>query len=132
MMRGLDTNVVVRFVTKDDEAQFKRANAIFSGAASTGEKLFINAITLCEVVWVLRSAYDEPRKRVVEVLEALLETPEVVIEDIDLARRAVSEFANGVGDFADYFMARRNQRLGCDTTLTFDKALRRSKGLTQL
>src|SRR5687768_16135549 len=102
-MRGLDTNVIVRFLMKDDEDQFKRADAVFTGAAASGEKLFINAITLCEVVWVLRSAYDEPRNRVVAVLEALLETPEVVIEDIDLARRAVSEFAEHSGDFADYF-----------------------------
>lgn len=121
MMRGLDTNVIVRYVTQDDREQSRRADAVFTGAASSGDKLFINAIVLCELVWVLRSAYNEPRDRIVPVIEALVETPEVVVEDADLARRALADWQRGQGDFADCFIARRNQRSGCSTTLSFDK-----------
>lgn len=113
MMKGLDTNVIVRYVTEDNREQFRRADAVFTAAASTGDKLFINAIVLCELVWVLRSAYKETRERIAPVIEALLETPEVVVEDADLARRAL----------ADCFISRRSQRSGCQTTLSFDKAL---------
>ena len=123
MMRGLDTNVIVRYVTQDNREQFRRADAVFTSAASTGDKLFINAIVLCELVWVLRSAYKETRERITPVIEALLETPEVVVEDADLARRALADWQSGIGDFADGFIARRNQRSGCQTTLSFDKAL---------
>ena len=126
MMRGLDTNVIVRYVTQDDREQFRRADAVFTAAASSGDKLFINAIVMCELVWVLRSAYGEPRRRIVPVIEALLETPEVVVEDADLARRALVDWQGGQGDFSDCFIARRNQRSGCQTTLSFDKALARS------
>ena len=128
-MRGLDTNVLVRFITRDDEAQFRRADALFS-AASSGNRLFVNVIALCELVWVLGSAYGETRERIATVLAHLIETPEIVIEDVDLVRRAVSDFKAGTGDFADYLMARRNSRSGCDTTLTFDKRLRRTDGMT--
>src|SRR3989442_451474 len=122
MMRGLGTNVIVRYVTQDDRAQFLRADALFTAAASTGDKLFINTVGMCELVWVLRSAYREPRERIVRVIEALLETPEVIVEDADLARRALVDWQRGRGDFADCFIARRNERSGCTTTLTFDKA----------
>ena len=125
-MRGLDTNVIVRYVTQDHREQSRRADAVFAAAASSGEKLFINAIVLCELVWVLRSAYGEPRGRIVPVIEGLVETPEVVVEGADLARHALADWQEGQGDFADYFLARRNQRSGCQTTLSFDKASRRS------
>ena len=121
MMRGLDTNVIVRYVTQDDGKQSQRANAVFAAAASSGAKLFVNAIVLCELVWVLRSAYGEPRERIVPVLAGLLETPEVVVEDADLARRALADWERGHGDFADSFIARRNLHAGCETTLSFDK-----------
>lgn len=123
MMRGLDTNVIVRYLTQDDRQQFRRADAVFVAAAAPGEKLFINAIVLCELVWVLRSAYRQSREKIIPVLEALLETPEVVVEDADLARRALGDWRNGPGDFADCFIARRNERSGCRTTLSFDRAL---------
>jgi len=126
MMQGLDTNVIVRYVTQDNREQFRRADAVFTAAASTGDKLFINAIVLCELVWVLRSAYKETRERIAPVIEALLETPEVVVEDADLARRALADWQRGIGDFADGFISRRNQRSGCQTTLSFDKALARN------
>ena len=123
MMQGLDTNVIVRYVTQDDREQFRRADAVFTAAASTGDKLFINAIVLCELVWVLRSAYKETRERIAPVIEALLETPEVVVEDADLARRVLVDWQRGQGDFADCFIARRNQSSGYQTTLSFDNAL---------
>lgn len=126
MMRGLDTNVVVRYVTQDDRKQSQRANAVFAAAASAGEKLFVDAIVLCELVWVLRSAYGEPKERIAPVLEGLLETPEVVIEDADLARHALADWQSGHGDFADCFIAHRNRRAGCKTTLSFERASRRS------
>ena len=126
MMRGLDTNVIVRYVTQDDREQFRRADAAFAAAASSGDKLFVNAVVMCELVWVLRSAYREPREKIVPVIEALLETPEIVVKDADLARRALVDWQRGQGDFADCFIARRNQRSGCQTTLSFDRALTRT------
>jgi predicted nucleic-acid-binding protein len=123
MMRGLDTNVIGRYVTQDDRNQLQRANTVFPTAAASGEKLFVNAMVLCELVWVLRSACREPRERIIPVLEGLLETPEVVVEDADLARRAIGDWWNGQGDFADRFIAHRNRRAGFEPTLSSDRVL---------
>lgn len=126
MMRGLDTNVVVRFVTQDDREQSRRANAVFDGAAASGEKLFLSTIVVCELVWVLRGAYGETQERIAQVLEALLETPEIVVEDADVVRRALADWRGSRADFADCLIGHRNQRAGCRTTLSFDKALAKS------
>ncbi len=123
-MLGIDTNVLVRFVTRDEPRQAKRARATVVDAAERGERLFVNAIVLCELVWVLRSAYTESRERICEVLALLLSTPEFVIEDADLARRALRDYEAG-GDFADPFIGHRNRRSSCEVTLTFDKRLAR-------
>jgi predicted nucleic-acid-binding protein len=119
-MRGLDTNVLVRFVTQDDPEQARRVNALFGAAHASGERFLVNAIVLCELVWVLKSAYGHSRDDIAGVLDAFLETPEVIIEDADLARRALTEWRTLGADFADFFLGHRNIRLGCDVTLTFD------------
>lgn len=125
-MRGLDTNVIVRFVMRDEPSQARKARETIMNAARAGERLHVDAIVLCEVTWVLKSAYGQGRARITEVLTALLETPELVIEDSDLARRALKDFSSGTMGFADAFIAHRNRRAGCDSTLTFEKRFRHS------
>ena len=126
-MLGVDTNVLVRFVTRDDAAQAKRARAAVVGAADRGDRLHVDAVVLCELVWVLRSAYEQPRESICEVIATLLSSPEFVIEDADLARRALRDYEAGDGGFADAFIGHRNRRSGCEVTLTFDKRLRRNE-----
>jgi predicted nucleic-acid-binding protein len=124
-MRGVDTNVVVRYLTQDDAAQSKRANAIIDGALAGGERLHLDDIVLCELVWVLRTAYGFDRATVAETLSKLLEAAQLSVDNRDLLREATRRFA-GTGDFADFVLALRNRAAGCDTTLTFDRAHRQS------
>src|SRR5436190_320653 len=106
------------------------ADAIFASATAKGDRLFVNVVVMCELVWVLGSAYGESRESIASVLSHLIETPEVVIEDVDLVRRALADYEGGAGDFADYLTARRNTRAGCGTTVTFDKSMRKVEGMT--
>ena len=126
-MLGVDTNLLVRLVTRDDEKQALVARRELLKAAAAGERLRVDAIVLCELVWVLRSGYDHSREQIGEVLQALIDTPEIVVEDADLARRALKDYMEGRGGFADAFMAHRNERSTCDVTLTFDKRLARNR-----
>ena len=56
-MTGLDTNVLVRYLTQDDLAQAQKATQVIEGAAERGELLYITSIVLCEMVWVLEAAF---------------------------------------------------------------------------
>jgi predicted nucleic-acid-binding protein len=126
-MRGLDTNVLVRYLTQDDPLQSRKANAVIAEAVSRGEPCSIDAVVLCELVWVLREAYGFDKPAVVTTLDALLGTAQLVVEQSDLARRALDDYRRGAGDFADYLSGWRNRQTGCSDTVTFDRALLRSR-----
>ena len=126
-MTGLDTNVLVRYLTRDDARQFSKANDLLTGLAEAGETAYVNAIVLCELAWVLESAYRIPRGQIVTALRGLVDTAELSIEDRDLVAEAVDAFAEGKAGFADYLIGIGNQAAGCRETATFDTTLRSNR-----
>jgi predicted nucleic-acid-binding protein len=131
-MNGLDTNVLVRYLTQDDASQSRKANAVFERAMAGGERLHVDAVVLCELVWVLRTAYGHDRATVASTLEKLLDAAQLSIDGRDLVREAARRYAAGSGDFADHVLGLRNRAAGCDTTLTFDRAHKGSDLFTVL
>lgn len=131
-MRGLDTNVLVRYLTRDDPAQFRRAEAAVAELVAAGEPARLDEIVLCELTWVLQSGYGLARAAVADSLDALLETAQFVIEDRDTVRAAVEHFRAGPGDFSDYLLGLRNRNAGCADTATFDRKLRAAEGFRLL
>ena len=125
-MTGLDTNVLVRYLTQDDPRQSRRANAFVAEAVSGGERLFVSSVALCELVWVLRGAYSVDRRTVVMALERILSTAQLEIDQKDVVREALEDYRTGGGDFADYVIGRRGRESGCEKTATFDRRLKAS------
>lgn len=126
-MRGIDTNVLVRYLTQDDAGQARKANALVESATARREKLHLDGVVLCELVWVLRGAYGFDRATILGALEGILAVGQFSIADRDLVRRALAAYRDGRGDFADYLLGARNVAAGCTTTVTFDAALKRSE-----
>ena len=131
-MRGLDTNVLVRFLTADDPEQAEAALRLVEIADSTGERLHISTIVLAELVWVLRGGrYARSRVEVADALSALLDATVFEIQDRDLVRRGVTAFRAGPSDFSDYLIGEHDRRAGCTSTLTFDGRLAGSTGFEE-
>lgn len=126
-MIGLDTNVLVRYLTEDDPEQSPRAVALVDGALEKGERLFVTQIVLCELVWVLDSVYRYPRQEIVSVVRDLLRTRQLVIEDLDSARAALDRYADQGGDFADFLIVERCRAAGCGLIASFDGDLREAE-----
>ncbi|MGE0460645.1 MAG: PIN domain-containing protein [Vicinamibacterales bacterium] len=124
-MTGLDTNVLVRYLVQDDPAQARAAAAAIEGAASRGEGLFLAAVTLCELVWVLESAYARPRAAIAAALEQIARTGDFTLEHADHVRGAIAAYKTTSADFADALVGRINEAAGCEHTVTFDRGLRR-------
>lgn len=124
-MTGLDTNVLVRYLVQDDRAQARTAATVIEGAAGRGERLFLAAVTLCELVWVLESAYGCTRVEVALVLEQIIQTADFYLEHADHARRALVIYRETAADFADALAGEVAHAAGCEVTLTFDKGLKR-------
>jgi predicted nucleic-acid-binding protein len=123
---GLDTNVLVRYLTQDEPGQAKKANALIAAAAAKREKLHLDVVVLCEVVWVLRGAYGFDKDTVCGALEKILAAAQFSIADRDRVREALALYRAEGGDFADYILGSRNRAAGCDVTATFDRALKGS------
>lgn len=123
-MIGVDTNVLVRYLTQDDVAQAQEADALVSESVKSAVHLHIDDVVMCELVWVLRAAYRFNRATIALALQKILDTALFSFEDRDLLRRALAQYHEGEGDFADYVIGARNVRSGCQFTATFDRALR--------
>jgi predicted nucleic-acid-binding protein len=122
-VRGLDTNVLVRYLTRDDAVQFRQADAFIAATVAAGDRGFLNPIVLCELVWVLRGSYRFEKATVLKALDGIVATAQFVVDAKDVVRRAIEDYRGGNGDFADYLLGRWNQDAGCETTATFDRRL---------
>ena len=126
-MLGLDTNILVRYLVKDDRHQAEKAIDYISKAAEKGEPCFINCIVLCELVWVLESAYECSKLEIAGVLDKIITTKQFEVESKDVVRQAVQDYKYGKGDFADYIIGRLNHLNGCIETATFDQSLKSAR-----
>jgi predicted nucleic-acid-binding protein len=131
-MKGMDTNVLVRYLVRDDQRQAEKASSYIQKSSALGEMLFINHIVLCELAWVLEAAYDYKKKEIADVLEKILITKQFEIEFKDIVHQAIRDYMHGSADLADYLIGRVNHANGCELTVTFDRALRNSKSFTVL
>jgi len=124
-MKAVDTNVLVRYLVQDDPRQGRRAGAFIEAAGPDAEQILIGNIVLCELVWVLESAYGYKKAEIADTLEKLLQVAAFRFENKDIVRAALGEYRVAAPDFADCLIGRIHRWLGCETTVTFDTALRK-------
>jgi predicted nucleic-acid-binding protein len=126
---GLDTNVLVRYLMQDDVRQAAAATRLLESLTPDSPG-FVTTVSLVEFCWVLESAYGLAREQVLEALEAVLRTQELVVERAESVWQAVRLFAATNADFADCLIARVAVVAGCESVVTFDRAAVRSGAMT--
>ena len=94
-MIAIDTNILVRLVTRDDDVQAKRAAALFER-----EEIFVSKTVLLETEWVLRFSYELTRPVILNALKNAVGLPQVTVEDSPAVAEALAFFETGM-DFAD-------------------------------
>lgn len=125
-MIGLDTNILVRYLVQDDPGQSKLATN-FIEKCSEENPAFISGIVLCELIWVLETAYDYPKKNIADVLEKILKTRQFKIHHPETLWQALRDYRHETIDFSDSYIAHLNFVNECDYTITFDKKAARLK-----
>lgn len=131
-MRGLDTNVLVRYLSADDAKQLATVEELLDESERNREPLFVSAIVICELVWVLATRYDQSKLQIIQTLEQILAMGQFRIENDWLVRRSLESFRTSKGSFADYLIAEVCKQNGCRDFVTFDRALKNSAGITVL
>jgi predicted nucleic-acid-binding protein len=125
---GLDTNVLVRYLVRDEPTQAARATR----ELEREERFLIGSVVLCELVWVLEAGYGFSRAEIGDTLEKILATAQFEIEGKDLALAALDDFRSSRADFSDCLVGRRNRAAGAAETVTFDRSLRGLEGFRLL
>lgn len=120
-MIALDTNILVRLITRDDPSQAAAVDALLS---IPDEAYFLSDLVLAELAWVLSRSYGFSRAEIAEVLTALLDRLDVVFEDEASVRAAVRLYAGGL-DLADGLIFEKARAAGCSALASFDESLRR-------
>ena len=119
-MLGLDTNVLVRFLVRDHEAQFERARRLIKREVGAGEAVLISLLVMLETEWVLRSRYDLQKTEMMDAISALLDAAELEFEDEPAIEEALYVWKDSAAEFADCLIGAHQRRLGCRATATFD------------
>jgi len=129
---ALDTNVLVRFLIRDDERQAERARALIESCKTRGDSCLITHPVLCELEWVMESLYRASRADIAAAIRTLKTTTPFVLEDDGMVDRALQMYSEGKGDFSDYILGEIAMARGARTTYTFDRGLRNAEGFTLL
>ena len=127
-MIGLDTNILVRYLTQDDPHQSPQATEIIERRLSEETPGFVSIVAMVETVWVLERAYKLPARKIAAVVEGMLQTDVLVIENEQEVFTAMIALKEGHGSFADSLIAGLGTRAGCSCTLTFDRQAARLSG----
>lgn len=119
-MIGLDTNVVIRYITHDDPNQTPAAIRLISSLTPESPG-FLSLVVIVEMVWVLEDVYDFRNDRIRELLEMLLRSEEILVEREEIVQQALRKFGTEKGDFSDCLTERLAHAAGCGHTATFDR-----------
>lgn len=128
-MIGLDTHVLVRYIMQDDARQTPLATLLIESlsAASPG---FVPLVAVVELAWVMSSVYELDKEQLIQALESLLRTKELVVDRAELVWRALRAFRAANADFADCLIERSAAAIGCEKTMTFDRGAAKCAGMT--
>lgn len=120
-MIALDTNVLVRFLVRDDEKQAQLVYARFKQAESAREVLFVPLLVVLETIWVLESAYDKSRDEILDSFDELKNMPILEFEKVQVIHSLLSDGRKNNVDLSDLLLALSAQSCGCTGGITFNK-----------
>ena len=120
-MIALDTNVLVRYLVRDDPRQTRAATRVVETSCTVETPGFVTLVVLCELVWVLERGYRYSRIQIAALVRGLLSADDLSIERSELAWQALNAFEEGPADFADYVIGGTARAAGAETTVTFDR-----------
>lgn len=130
-MIGLDTNVIVRYIVQDDPAQSAAAANLFN-TFTTDSPGYLPLISVVELVWVLESCYEVGRPEIEALIDSLLRSRGLVVEQAEVIWRALQLFSRTTAEFADCLIERSGHIAGCEYTATFDRVASKAAGMELL
>jgi predicted nucleic-acid-binding protein len=130
-MIAIDTNVLVRFLTQDDDAQFQVAAGLIEGCTRDVPGYVCREVMI-ELVWVLERAYKYSREEIAEALLSIVTASQLSVENAQDIASVVNLYRKEGYDFADLMIRQAAQRTENRVLKTFDQKLARLDGVELL
>ena len=124
-MIAVDTNVIVRFLVRDDETQAEAARKRLKLAEERRERFRIPLLVVLETIWVLESAYEKTRSDILGSIEDMRQMPVFEFEADRVIEGLLNDGPKYSADLADILIAKSAEISGCDGGMTFDKSAAR-------
>jgi predicted nucleic-acid-binding protein len=128
-MIGLDTNILIRYIAKDDPVSGPKASQTMASLTAQNPG-WVSITAMAEMVWVLTRRYRLNRKDLANLLKELLARPEIIVENEEVVKGALDLYNAGAGDFSDCLVSCSGKIAGCAATLTFDRKAARDASIT--
>jgi predicted nucleic-acid-binding protein len=126
-MRAIDTNVLIRLLTRDDPRQVALAEEFVSKGA------WVSHLVLAEATWVLSAVYDRSASEIAVAIEMLLKHDRLTVQDAEVVSLALAHFRKRPGlGFSDGLVVEIARKAGHVPVGTFDKRLGRVEGAERL
>jgi predicted nucleic-acid-binding protein len=126
-MLAVDTNVLVRLLTRDDADQVSAAEAFVSRGA------WVSHLVLAETFWVLGSVYDLTRAQIATAIEMLLNHRELSLQDADVVTAALDHYRRRPAiEFSDCLVLEIARKAGHLPVATFDRNFARLNDVQRL
>lgn len=120
-MRALDTNVLIRFLVRDDARQANIVYRLFKEAEENKDTLFVPLLVVLEVFWVLESVYEIQRTDILDAIHELILMPILDFEAHSTILHAISQARETRTDLPDLLIAHSARASGSECVLTFDR-----------
>lgn len=120
-MKALDTNILVRFLTRDDPDQSQLVFQMFKQAEIVRIRYFVTVLVVLELIWVLESAYKVERSEIIKALSGLMSLPVLIFEKEHELRDMLQDAATNDCDLSDLLIAWTANSGKIIKTLTFDR-----------
>ena len=117
----IDTNLLVRYLTDDDPQKAKAVDTLLNRANKGELKILIPSVVVAELVWVLESFYKLAAAEITELVEAILNTPGVDIQDKSIIKAALKIYRSKEIDLIDAWIIEFAKARGAKRIYTFDK-----------
>ncbi|MBX9907326.1 MAG: type II toxin-antitoxin system VapC family toxin [Beijerinckiaceae bacterium] len=119
-MIGLDSNVLLRVLVKDDPEQFRVASRVID-TLSRERPGYVNLVVLAEICWTLLRRYKSPPTRLIGIARTLVESDTIVVQDRERVTRAIALAERHGCGLMDALIGTINADEGCERTMSFDR-----------
>lgn len=129
-MAAIDTNILIRFLVRDDEGQFQQVLALFEEYHE--RSLRINVHVIVEAAWVLSGSYNYSKDELIQTFRHLINTEALDVQNDKIIEKALDMYELSNADFEDCLITAQNEFTNHSPTFTFDKKASKLKGMKLL